>query len=232
MHLKRSTLIASVVAVLLLAVIAFAYTGPSNSDGATNGSSDQSAAPESPQPKVERLLEELNNGEPSDAPVTKADVKKAKMPFAVRGDSNSPLGTIAMPSIGMQVKFYEGVVDEVVEKGPGHWPGTPLPGNTGNSVFAGHRTTFTAPFADFDLVNNGDVVRTVVGKNKPVNYKVYKTTIVPEAEYVDFVLKQPTSKRARTITMLACTPKGQRTHRIVVQARATKAPATTTQDES
>ncbi|MDQ3772377.1 MAG: hypothetical protein M3343_09875, partial [Actinomycetota bacterium] len=94
-------MIASVVAVLLLAVIAFAYTGPSNSDGATNGSSDQSAAPESPQPKVERLLEELNNGEPSDAPVTKADVKKAKMPFAVRGDSNSPLGTIAMPSIGM-----------------------------------------------------------------------------------------------------------------------------------
>jgi sortase A len=208
MHLKRSTLIASVVAVLLLAVIAFAYVGPSNSDEATNGSSDQSGAPESPQPKVERLLEELNNGEPSDAPVTKADVKKAKMPFAVRGDSNSPLGTIAMPSIGMQVKFYEGVVDEVVEKGPGHWPGTPLPGNTGNSVFAGHRTTFT------------------------VNYKVYKTTIVPEAEYVDFVLKQPTSKRARTITMLACTPKGQRTHRIVVQARATKAPATTTQDES
>src|SRR5680860_77422 len=125
MHLKRSTWIASVLALLVLAGMAYAYMGPSGSDGVTNATSEESASPESPQPKVERLLEDLDNG---DAPVTEADVKKAKMPFAVRGDSNSPLGTIAMPSIGLQTKFYSGVVDEVVEKGPGHWPGTPLPG--------------------------------------------------------------------------------------------------------
>ncbi|MGI8519760.1 MAG: class E sortase, partial [Actinomycetota bacterium] len=108
--------------------------------------------------------------------------------------------------------------------GPGHWPGTPIPGNAGNSVFAGHRTTFTAPFADLDLLRPGDPVTTRVGRNPPITYRVSRTTVVPESEYVDFVLKQPKKRRARILTLFACTPKGQRTHRIVVSAHAQSAP--------
>lgn len=222
MNLNRSTLIASGVAVLLLVGIAFAYMDSTSAPGANGGAT--TAAPGSPQPRVLSLLDDLRNGdvEVSDAPVKRSDTKE--MPFAVRGKSNSPLGFMQIPAVGLKTKFYSGVVDAVVEKGPGHWPGTPLPGNHGNSVFAGHRTTFTAPFADLDLLTNGDKIKTKVGRNETVTYRVFNTTVVPEVEYVDFVLRQPKKDRARLITVFACTPKGQRTHRIVVQARAIKAP--------
>ena len=35
-------------------------------------------------------------------------------------------------------------------KGPGHYPGTPLPGQIGNAAIAGHRTTHGAPFCHVD----------------------------------------------------------------------------------
>ncbi len=221
MNLKRSTLIASVVAVLVLAGIAYAYVGPSSSDDGVRNPSGDATSDESTQPRVLQVLDDLRNGDVDDAPVRRSDVKVKAMPFAVRGQNQAVLGTMAIPAVDVSTKFYSGVIDEVVEKGPGLWPGTPVPGNPGNAVFAGHRTTFTAPFGDLDLLDNGDAVKTTVGRNDSVTYKVYKTTVVPEAEYVDFVLRQPDNKRARTITLLACEPKGQRTHRIVVHARAT-----------
>ncbi|MBA2529656.1 MAG: class E sortase [Euzebyales bacterium] len=134
------------------------------------------------------------------------------------------LGRVRIPAIDLDVRYASGVYERVLEKGPGHWPGTPLPGNAGNAVLSGHRTTFTHPFGDLDLLEPGDRVVTTVGEQKPVTYRVTDTTVVPEAEYVDFVTTQPDRPRARTITMFACTPKGQRTHRIVVQAHAEPAP--------
>ncbi|MGH2773825.1 MAG: sortase [Actinomycetota bacterium] len=220
MNLKRSTLVASLVAALVLAGIAYAYVGPSSPEGGA-GNPSANGTTEAPEPRVLRVLNELRSGAGDDAPVRRSDVKgKQQMPFAVRGQRQAVLGTMAIPAIGVSTKFYSGVIDEVVEKGPGLWPGTPVPGGPGNAVFAGHRTTFTAPFGDLDLLSNGNEVKTTVGRNDSVTYRVYRTTVVPEAEYVDFVLRQPDNKRARTITLLACEPKGQRTHRIVVQARA------------
>lgn len=219
MNLHRSSLIASGAAVLVLAGIAFAYVGPSSSDDGARNPSAHATTDEPSQPRVLRVLDDLRNGGVDDAPVSRSDVKSKRRPFAVRGQKRAVLGTMDIPAIDLKTSFYSGVADEVVEKGPGLWPGTAVPGNPGNAVFAGHRTTFTAPFGDLDLLHNGDVVKTTVGRNQPVTYKVYKTTIVPEADYVDFVLQQPNNKRARAITLLACEPKGQRTHRIVVQAR-------------
>ena len=131
------------------------------------------------------------------------------------------LGRMTMPSIDLDTGFYEGVVDEAVELGPGHWPGTPWPGERGNSVFAGHRTTYTRPFANLDLLRKGARINVRMRNGGLTTYRVFKTSIVPEAEYAEFVLKQPTARDARMITVFACTPKGSRSHRIVVQARAT-----------
>jgi len=134
-----------------------------------------------------------------------------------------PVGTVTVPAIGLQAKFRLGVNDEVVQFGPGLWPGTPFPGDAGNAVLAGHRTTYTHPFLDLDLLEIGDVVRTrVTGLRGSTSFKVSRITVVPEHRYVDFVLRQPRQPDARMITLFACTPKGSRTHRIVVQAQSVK----------
>jgi LPXTG-site transpeptidase (sortase) family protein len=133
---------------------------------------------------------------------------------------NVPVGRMAIPHIGLATPFRLGVHDAIVRLGPGLWPGTPLPGVTGNAVFAGHRTTYSHPFANLDLLERGDVIVTrVPGLGRTV-FRVFRIAIVPEAEYAEFVLRQPEEAGARVITLLACTPKGQTTHRIVVQGRA------------
>jgi LPXTG-site transpeptidase (sortase) family protein len=133
---------------------------------------------------------------------------------------NVPVGRIVIPAIGLDTSFRLGVHDAIVQLGPGLWPGTPLPGAPGNAVFAGHRTTFTHPFGDLDLLEEGDAIVTRVPGLGRTSFRVFRIAIVPEAGYADFVLRQPAGARARVITLFACTPKGQRTHRIVVQGRA------------
>ena len=46
----------------------------------------------------------------------------------------------------------EGVQTADLRMGPGHYPGTPLPGEAGNASIAGHRTTYAHPFYDLNAV--------------------------------------------------------------------------------
>src|SRR3954467_11962515 len=68
------------------------------------------------------------------------------------------IGTISIPKIGLVHPIYEGVWLTVVDHGPGHWPGSAMPGKRGNAVFAGHRVTHDHPFMDLDLLAPGDNV--------------------------------------------------------------------------
>ena len=211
----RATRVVAASAVMVVpALAALLLTGP---DATTSA-----------RPEVTRILESTSDAPAPptmarraapDAPVARAAGTR-KLAIAFERDARVPLGDIEIPAIGLETAFYDGVVDESVERGPGHWPGTPWPGETGNSVFAGHRTTYTRPFADLDLLNPGQRVRVRVRNGPTTTYRVFRTTVVPEAEYVDFVLQQPRNETTRMITLFACTPKGSRTHRIVVQAKA------------
>jgi LPXTG-site transpeptidase (sortase) family protein len=178
-------------------------------------------------PKVTKVIKALSdNKEPTrarlqrDSPVASASVSGRDISIDFKRGSRVALGTMEIPAVGLRTKFYDGVVDEAVELGPGHWPGTPWPGEAGNSVFAGHRTTYTHPFADLDLLQKGARVRVDVRNGERTTYRVFRTTIATEAQYANVVLEQPANKKARIITLFACTPKGSRSHRIIVQARA------------
>lgn len=186
-------------------------------------------------PRVTKMLQALPDradGAPSsrptrapDSPVAAAGEGGKKLSIEFKRGSRTPVGFMKIPAIGLRTKFFDGVVDEAVKLGPGHWPGTPWPGDRGNSVFAGHRTTHTHPFADLDLLENGSRVRVQVRNGNPTTYRVFRTLVVSEAEYARVVLKQPRNKKARIVTLFACTPKGSRSHRIIVQARAVPKPA-------
>lgn len=120
------------------------------------------------------------------------------------------VGEIEIPKIGLVHTIYEGVSLTVVDHGPGHWPGTPMPGGWGNSVFAGHRTTNSRPFRNVDDLVEGDAIvfRTDQGT---FTYRVTKTEVV-HWDDVWIVDQHP----GRTLTLFACHPPGSAEFRYVV----------------
>ena len=69
-----------------------------------------------------------------------------------------PIGDIRIPVIGINQVVVEGTNTPDLRKGPGHYIGTPLPGQAGNAAIAGHRTTYGHPFYNLDSVKVGDPI--------------------------------------------------------------------------
>jgi len=99
-----------------------------------------------------------------------------------------------------------------LQQGPGHYPGTPLPGEQGNAAIAGHRTTYGAPFYNLDELAPGDpiVITTVQGT---FTYRVTKTVIVTPSD--TSVVDNTTTPE---LTLTTCNPRYSATQRLVVVA--------------
>jgi sortase A len=121
------------------------------------------------------------------------------------------IGTIEIPKINLVHPVFEGVEETVIHWGPGHWPGSAMPGKVGNAVFAGHRVTHTRPFYDIDLLNVGDeiIVHTADGT---FTYRITGHQIVTPK---DLWIVTPT--KTATITIFACHPKHSAAQRYVVR---------------
>lgn len=76
----------------------------------------------------------------------------------------SPVALIEIPRIGLKQVIVEGTSPEDLKKGPGHLRAAPMPGEFGNAVVAGRRTTYGAPFKDIDLLRVGDMIRVTTGQ--------------------------------------------------------------------
>jgi sortase A len=129
-----------------------------------------------------------------------------------------PLGVIRIPSIDVDWVLFGGVLPETLNQGPGHMPWTPLPGQPGNAVISGHRTTYGAPFLDLDLLEPGDVieVETAIGVH---TYTVRETIIVSPT---DVWVTDP--KPGAWLTLTTCNPKYSAAQRMIVQAVLTDGP--------
>ncbi|MEX5631811.1 class E sortase [Parafrankia sp. FMc2] len=71
----------------------------------------------------------------------------------------------------------EGVTTEALRRGPGHFPGTALPGGIGNFVVSGHRTTYGKPFSRVDELRVGDPIVVEVA-DRYFTYRVTGSEIV------------------------------------------------------
>ncbi len=121
------------------------------------------------------------------------------------------IGRIEIPKIGLDHPVYEGVTLTVIDSGPGHWPGTALPGDRGNTVFPGHRVTHSHPFYDLDLVVPGDEVVFHMPEASHT-YRVTETLIVvPEDLWIVDQTEEP------TMTIFGCHPKHSARQRIVAK---------------
>lgn len=123
------------------------------------------------------------------------------------------IGRIRIPAIGLDHPVYEGVWLTVIDEGPGHWPGTPLPGGWGNVVFGGHRVTHSHPFLDVDRLVAGDEIVFDLTDGSTHVYRVTEQFVV-SPEDVWIVDQEP----GRTLTLFACHPKGSARQRIVIRA--------------
>ncbi len=142
-----------------------------------------------------------------------AAFKAAADAFAatVGGETGEPIGRIIIPSIDLDVVMLEGTSTGDLKEGPGHWEETPFPGQGGNFVVSGHRTTYGAPFYKFDDVEVGDEVYLVL-PYAVARYRVTKVFIVYPDE-VDTV-----GQRGREqVSLAACHPIYSAKQRIVVQ---------------
>ena len=120
------------------------------------------------------------------------------------------LGILEIPKLGISKTLFEGVTLNTLDLGPGHWPGTAMPGHIGNVVIGGHRTTKDRPFRDIDQLLPGDevILSTLEGR---FVYRVNRTEIVtPDSLWI--IDQTP----AFTATLFACHPVGSTRERIIV----------------
>jgi sortase A len=122
------------------------------------------------------------------------------------------IGEIQIPRIGLVHPIYEGVTLTVIDQGPGHWPGSAVPGQLGNAVFAGHRVTHTHPFLRINELVPGDEIIFKMD-NGTFTYRVTDHQIVTPK---DVHIVDPT--RDATLTLFACHPPHQAIQRYVVRA--------------
>lgn len=132
------------------------------------------------------------------------------------------IGRIRIPKIGVDWTFVQGTTRDELKKGPGHYTGTPYPGQIGNAAIAGHRTTYGAPFNRIDELEPQNLVHieTFWGN---FTYQVYCEVIVRPQD--TWVAGSPADcqQRARPagvaeITLTSCNPKFSARERYVVKA--------------
>lgn len=131
-----------------------------------------------------------------------------------------PAAIIAIDKIGVQHMVVEGVSRADLKKGPGHYPGTPLPGQAGNAAIAGHRTTYGAPFHRIDELVPGDVINVAT----PQGGFTYRVLPAPDNPELGWYAVKPNQVEVigdfgdNRLTLTACHPKYSARQRIIVHA--------------
>lgn len=150
------------------------------------------------------------------------------------------LGTIRIPSITlrggepMQWTFIEGTSLRDLKNGAGHMIDTALPGQFGNAVISGHRTTYGAPFHNLDQLETGALIEvvTAIGTHvyavrevrvvQPTALWVAGTTDERLAEVTGEVAADP--RQGAWLTLTTCHPKFSARERLIVFAELVDGP--------
>ncbi|MGN6472115.1 MAG: class E sortase [Mycobacteriales bacterium] len=150
-----------------------------------------------------------------------------------------PLGTalaiLRIPRFGPHYLFaiVQGTSTADLIKGPGHYPGTALPGQVGNFAVAGHRTTYLHPFYNINQLRPGDAIvletrtqwLTYTVENIPGTHARYQEIVSPSDTAVSYpVPDQPDpglTPTLRVLTFTSCNPRYSAAQRIVVHALLT-----------
>ena len=146
-------------------------------------------------------------------------------PDAFSPGPGEPVFRLRIPKLDLEKIVVEGVGDDELEKGPGHYPEcdgefeqpyctdfpASYPGEKGRSIISGHRTTYGAPFWDLNKLEEGDEI---IAETKWGTYKY----VVTEQEIVDdqdlSVVLPMHSKSELVLT--TCNPRFSAAQRLII----------------
>lgn len=157
---------------------------------------------------LERLLRQqraANKGQPQ----TKAGAPPETAP-AIGPDGL--IGRIEISRLGLSAIVAEGTDKTTLRRAVGHIPGTPLPGQPGNSGLAGHRDSFFRPLRE---ILQNDII-TVITLGGEYRYRVVSTRIVVPTE---ISVLDPSANEI--LTLVTCYPfyfVGAAPNRFIVRA--------------
>ncbi|HET7310275.1 MAG TPA: class E sortase [Mycobacteriales bacterium] len=176
-----------------------------------------------------QLEDTIQHGWQTSAPdITQVNVKEVPL--------GSGIAVLRIPRFGRgyHMVIVEGTNYDDLTKGPGHYPGTALPGQVGNFAVAGHRTTYLAPFNRIDTLRRGDAI-VLETKSNWLVYRVqdipaghgypnvpYREIVDPTDVKVAFAVPDqpnPDKKpRLKLLTFTSCNPKYSAAQRYVIHA--------------
>jgi sortase A len=176
------------------------------------------------QSKAADQLNELESQYPTPADLAAiANVKGQAAKARILADRFTPhlieghaIGRIKIDRIGLDIVVVQGTNTSSLQKGPGHYKATPIPGQPGTVAIAGHRTTYLAPFRHINDIHNGDQVR-IEMPYAAFTYTVYKHEIVDPG---DVGILKPAG--FDQLVMTACDPPYSAEHRYALFSKLTR----------
>jgi sortase A len=147
----------------------------------------------------------------------------------------SAIAILRIPRLGAHYLFaiVEGTSTADLIKGPGHYPGTAMPGQVGNFAVAGHRTTYEHPFYSINRLRPGDPIVletrtkwfTYTVENIPGTSARYQEIVSPDDTSVAYPVPDQSNPSLtptqRVLTFTSCNPRYSASQRIVVHALLT-----------
>lgn len=138
-------------------------------------------------------------------------------------ETGDGLNVLHIPRLGDDWSWVvvEGVDLKTLNKAPGHFPETALPGQVGNYAVAGHRATHGEPFAHLDRLVEGDKVHVETADGWFTYQVTWSRIIAPtHTEILAPVAGKPGQKAtAKTLTLVTCHPRWGSSERLVVGAQ-------------
>jgi sortase A len=87
-------------------------------------------------------------------------------PQLVTPPDGKPLGVLQIPDLGVTQVMVQGISSSDTKLGPGHDPSTPAPGQAGNALIVGRRTTYGASFQKLADVRPGMAIFVVTRQGR------------------------------------------------------------------
>ncbi|MGI6544845.1 MAG: class C sortase [Fastidiosipilaceae bacterium] len=132
-------------------------------------------------------------------------------------DGSGVIGYLTIERINVELPFYHGTSDAVLNVAVGHLEGTSLPvgGEGTHAVLSTHRGLPSAKlFSNLNQLQEGDTF-TIKVLNRLLTYEVDQIRIVLPEEVDDLAIEEGKDQ----CTLLTCTPYGINTHRLLVRGK-------------